>query len=97
MLKTILVSNDPVSIYKEPNSRAIKSALSNSIGSLKLKDILISEGIFQTIKYTDTIEKYNGLFHKLKKVYQVLNSLGKKRNEITYFGIEESDMEKISF
>lgn len=91
MLKTILVSSDPVSIYKEPNSRAIKSALSKVTGSLKLEDILISEGKFQTIKYTHTIEKYNDLFHKSKKVYQVLNSLGQKRNEITHFGIEESD------
>lgn len=91
MLKTILVSNDPVSIYKEPDSRAIKSALSKVKGSLKLQDILISEGKFQTIKYTDTIEKYNALFHKSEKVYQVLNSLGQKRNKITHFGINESD------
>lgn len=91
MLKTILVFGDPVSIYKEPNSRAIKSALSKVTGSLKLEDILISEGKFQTIKYIETIEKYYNLFHKSKKVYQILDSLGQKRNEITHFGIDESD------
>lgn len=91
MLKTILISDDPVSIYKEPNSRAIKNALSKVTDSLKLEDILISEGKFQTIKYIETIEKYNNLFHKSKKVHQVLNSLGQKRNEITHFGIDESD------
>lgn len=67
MLKTILVSGDLVSIYKEPNSRAIKSALYKVTGSLKLEDILISERKFQTIKYIETIEKYNNLFHKSKK------------------------------
>ena len=91
MLKTILVSEDPLSIYKEPESRAIKSAFSKITDSLKLEDILISEGKFQTIKYIETIEKYNNLFHKSKKVYQVLNCLGQKRNEITHFGIDESD------
>lgn len=91
MLKTILVSGDPLSIYKEPNSRAIKSALYKITDSLKLEDILISEGKFQTIKYIEIIEKYNNLFHKSKKVYQILNSLGQKRNEITHFGINESD------
>lgn len=91
MLKTILVSGDPVSIYKEPNSRAIKRSLSKVTGSLKLEAILISEGKFQTIKYIETIEKYNNLFHKSEKVYQILNSLGQKRNEITHFGIDESD------
>lgn len=90
MLKTILVSEDPLSIYP-PNSRAVKSALSKVTKSLKPEDILISEEKFQTIKYIETVEKYNDLFHKLKKVYQVLNSLGQKRNRITHFGIDESD------
>lgn len=84
MLKTILVSEDPLSIYP-PNSRAVKSALSKVTKSLKLEDILISEEKFQTIKYIETIDKYNDLFHKSKKVYQVLNSLGQKRNRIYTF------------
>ena len=91
MLKDILASIDPISIYKCPNSRAIKSALSKVTVSLKLEDILISEGKFQTITYTDTIKKYNEVFHKSQKVYRVLNNLGEKRNAITHFGIDESD------
>lgn len=91
MLKDILVSIDPTSIYKHPNSSAIKNALSKVTVSLKLEDILISEGKFQTITYTETIKKYNELFHKSQKVYQVLKSLGEKRNAITHFGLDESD------
>ena len=91
MLKDILVSIDPMSIYKCPNSRSIKSALSKVTDSLKLEDVLISEGKFQTITYTDTIKKYNELFYKSQKVYQVLNSLGEKRNAIMHFGLDESD------
>lgn len=91
MLKDILVSSDPLSIYEYPNSRAIKKALLKVTDSLKLEDILVSEGKFKTISYTDTINKYNELFHESQKVYQVLNSLGEKRNAITHFGIDEPD------
>ena len=71
--------------YKISEIDEAKSALSKVTKSLKLEDILISEEKFQTIKYIETIDKYNDLFHKSKKVYQVLNSLGQKRNRIYTF------------
>ena len=89
MLKTILVSTNPLSIYRSPDSQVIKDALLKLTSSTKLEDILISEGNFQTITYLDTIKKYNKIYHDSKKVYCILTSLGEKRNAITHFGIDE--------
>lgn len=90
MLKDILVSNDPLSIYEHPNSREIKRALGLVTDTCKLEDILISKGNFKTITYTKTIQEYNKKFHNSDKVYNILNDLGKKRNAITHFGIDET-------
>ena len=91
MLKTILVSTNPLSIYRSPDSQVIKDALLKLTSSTKLEDILISEGNFQTITYLDTIKKYNKIYHDSKKVYCILTSLGEKRNAITHFGIDETN------
>ena len=88
MLKDILVSTDPLSIYDQPNSKAIKNALSKVTASFKLEDILISEGNFRTIKYSETVQKYNSKYHNSEKLYHVLNILGERRNAITHFGID---------
>ena len=88
MLKDILVSADPLSIYEQPNSKAIRNALSRVTDSCKLEDILISEGNFKTIKYTDTVNSYNRKFHNSDKLYDVLKVLGERRNAITHFGLD---------
>lgn len=44
LLKSILVNHDPLSIYKEPNSRKIKEALSKVDENHTLEDILITSG-----------------------------------------------------
>lgn len=91
MLKDILVSTDPLSIYDQPNSKAIQIALSKVTASCKLEDILISEGNFKTIKYSEAVQKYNEKYHNSEKVYHVLNTLGERRNAITHFGIDGTD------
>ena len=88
MLKDILVSVDPLSIYEQPNSEAIRNALTRVTDSCKLEDILISEGNFKTIKYTDAVNSYNRIFHNSDKLYNVLKVLGEKRNAITHFGFD---------
>lgn len=91
MLKTILVSTNPLSIYRFPDSQVIKDALLKETSSNRLENILISEGKFQTITYVDTVKKYNNIYHNSKKVYCILTSLGEKRNAITHFGIDETN------
>lgn len=88
MLKDILVSTDPLSIYDQPNSKVIQNALSKVTVTSKLEDILISEGNFNTIKYIKTVEEYNKKFHNSEKVFHVLKTLGERRNAITHFGID---------
>lgn len=91
MLKAILVSSDPLSIYTNPNSKVIKKALTKITPFLKLEDILISEGVFKTITYTETVRKYSKLYHNSEKVYSILNDIGERRNAITHFGLDETD------
>jgi hypothetical protein len=88
MLKDILASYNPLFIYDQPNSKVIQNALSKVTVSSKLEDILITEGNFKTIKYIDTVKKYNEKFHNSDKVFRVLNILGERRNAITHFGID---------
>ena len=91
MLKSILVSVDPLSIYLNPDSKVIKEALSKVTDSKKLEDILVSEGKFLTIGYKEVVDKYNKMYHNSLKVYHILNELGEKRNAITHFGIDEEE------
>lgn len=91
MIKSILASNDPLSIYEQPESKKIKQAYLQTDASHKLGDILISQGNFKTIKYNDTIEKYNNKYHQSEKVYNILKTLGETRNMITHFGIDNTD------
>lgn len=90
LLKTILVNEDALSIYKEPNSTVIKKAMAQTNESTKLEDILISEGNFKTIQYSETVEKYNNMFRKSKKLYKILEDFGDLRNAITHFGINRT-------
>ena len=96
LLKTILVSEEPLAIYKEPNSRGIRKALTKTTDTTKLEDILISEKCFQTIGYAETVERYNKKYHNSEKVYMVLKELGETRNAITHFGIDTVE-QKIDF
>lgn len=89
MLKSILVSVEPLSIYLYPDSKVIKEALSKVTDSQKLEDILVSDGNFLTIGYKEVVDKYNKMYHNSSKVYHILNELGEKRNAITHFGIDE--------
>lgn len=91
LLKTILVSTDPKSIYKNPESQIIRKAETKVNDELQLEDILISEGNFQTITYMDTVSKYNKDYFKSDKVFNILDSLGKTRNAITHFGIDKTN------
>jgi len=91
MLKDILVSTDPLSIYDQSNSKTIQIALSKVTASRKLEDILISDGNFQTITYSKAVQKYNDKYHNSEKVFHVLTTLGEKRNAVTHFGIDGTD------
>lgn len=90
MLKTILVSTNPLSIYEHPESQTIRNALCKTNNSYRLEDVLISEGNFNTIRYKDTVQKYNDKHHKSEKVHCVLKKLGEIRNTITHFGIDST-------
>lgn len=90
LLKTILVSTDPKVIYKNPESQIIRKAETKVNETLQLEDILISEGNFQTITYTDAVKIYNNHYYKSEKVFNILDSLGKTRNAITHFGIDRA-------
>lgn len=91
LLKSILVLRDPLSIYKHPNSKKIKDALSEVDNNTKLEDILIKRGDFQTITYTETINKCC----ESNKVKNTLTELGYIRNAITHFGVIENNNEVI--
>lgn len=91
LLKTILVEDDPLSIYVYPKSKIIQNALSRVSESMRLEDILIGEGNFKTITYSEAIELYNNKFHSSEKVYQILKNLGEVRNAITHFGIDRAN------
>lgn len=88
LIKTILIASDETSIYVEPNSKAIRKAKSQNISNMSLHNILIRKGNIKTITYTEALEKYNSKFHKSKKLYNILHTLGERRNQITHFGIE---------
>lgn len=90
MLKVIIANIDQLAIYLEPDSRVIQNARARANETTKLEDILISEGNFKTIRYTDAVEKYNSIYHNSDKVYHILKTLGDKRNAITHFGIDQT-------
>lgn len=71
MLKAILASEFPLSIYEAPESKIIRKAMLKVDDSHKLEDILISEGNFRTIKYIDTVQAYNSRFHNSEKVFNI--------------------------
>ncbi len=91
LLKSILASNNPTSIYKDPSSKTIISAIERVTDTQKLEDILISEGNFQTIRYSDTLNRYNESYHNSQKLFCILKQLGNMRNAITHFGINKDD------
>lgn len=96
LLKSILVTLDETSIYKEPNSKRIKKAQSRVDANNTLSDILLQEANFHTIDYCDVVKKYINLTgEKTKKVEQVLFQLSNVRNAITHFGIEIIDYDEI--
>lgn len=90
LLKSILVAKDSLSIYIHPDSRAIKKAMLKVTDSMKLEDILILEGRFQTITYSETLKKYSEKYCFSRKVSSILSTLGEKRNAITHFGVGDS-------
>lgn len=91
LLKTILVEDDPLSIYVHPESRAIQNALIQVNDSMRLEDILIAEGNFKTITYSEAVQRYNNKFHNSDKVHCILTNLGEIRNAITHFGIDRAN------
>lgn len=95
LLKSILVNHDPLSIYKEPNSRKIKEALSKVDENHTLEDILITSGNFKTITYTDSVKAIHADICKSDKVKNILEELGYIRNAITHFGIVGKNEEYI--
>jgi len=91
LLKTVLVEDDPLSIYVHPESRVMQNALIQANESLRLEDILIAEGNFKTITYSQAIEMYNNKFHNSEKLYCILKKIGETRNSITHFAIERTN------
>ncbi len=95
LLKSILVINDTLSIYVEPNSRKVREALEKVDENNKLEDILIHSGDFKTITYTEAVDKVCADVCKSNKVKSILLKLGYIRNAITHFGIIGNDDEYI--
>lgn len=91
LLKAIISVDDPLCIYKEPNSKRISKALEQVTETNRLEDILIEDANFQTISYTEAVNLYVNKYNAPEKVYNILTELGYKRNAITHFGIDETD------
>lgn len=92
LLKSILVLNDPLSIY-ESRSKQIVELAQNKVknSGLTLAEILICELNVKTIGYGKVIETYCELYPDNQKLKEVFLKLGKYRNTITHFGINVSD------
>ena len=88
LLKTILVEDEPLSIYTQPECPTIQNALSKVNESIRLEEFLIEDINLKTITYSKAVELYNNKFHNSDKVYRVLKNLGNIRNAITHFGID---------
>ncbi|MGN0456867.1 MAG: hypothetical protein ACI4F2_08435 [Acutalibacteraceae bacterium] len=95
LLKSILVLNDPISIYCDSDSKKIQEALEKVDENNKLEDILISSGNFRTITYVEAIDKICSDVCKSKKVKNILEKLGRIRNALTHFGVIGDDNEYI--
>lgn len=92
-LKALLVKIDPISIYEHPESKLIKRAKEEADKRNKdLEDILVEQGNFKTISYTQTVEKYNSI-HKSERTKNIFLRLAEYRNQLTHFGIIDDDNE----
>lgn len=89
LLKTIIVEDKPLAIYICPQSKVIKKTLKKVNESLRLEDILVAEGNFKTITYSDAVKFYNDEYITSNKVFSILVKLGETRNAITHFGINK--------
>lgn len=90
LLKVLLAADDPTSIYKNPDSEVVLKAKQNATHSKRLEDILIAEDGFKTITYSCAVKKYVKRFKQPEKVREILDALGRKRNAITHFGLNEN-------
>lgn len=90
-LKALLVKIDPTSIYEHPESKLIKKAQEEATKrNINLEDILVEQGNFKTITYTQTVEKYNSM-HKSERTKNIFLKLAEYRNRLTHFGINNDD------
>lgn len=88
MLKAILSADNYKIIFKCPNK--IENAKKKVTHQKKLEDVLLEDGDFKTITYTEAVKLYIDTC-KNHKVEKILTELGKKRNAVTHFGIDESN------
>lgn len=91
LLKALLAKNDETSIYTEPKSSLIKKAMVEAMNqNIELEDVLVEKGNFKTITYTQTIEKFNGIYTS-ERTKNILLKISEYRNQLTHFGIKTED------
>lgn len=96
LLKTIMVTKKETSIYKHPNSKAIKQVQENLQSGEHLEDALLSVQRIQTLSYSEIVLKYFDKRRRgFRKVRDILLQLAQLRNSITHFGIEVLNYDEI--
>lgn len=94
-LKSVLIINNPESIYRKPNSaiiRQTKEMVEKSVNGSKLEDFLLQHAEdLQTIGYWDALKKYDEKYPMNKRANDILGKLGVFRNAITHYGIDFSN------
>ena len=91
LLKCILISDDPLSIYESKCIPTAKEAEKEVTENLTLAEILIRGYNIKTIGYESAIKKFCNSHHGNEKAKSVLSKLGEYRNAIMHFGIDTDE------
>lgn len=90
LIKSILVKENELIIYKDLKDDAIINALKQKKKHQKIEDYLIKNEKVKTIDYQTCVEYYCKLYDIDNKYKNVLNNLGFLRNSIMHLGIDKS-------
>lgn len=90
LIKSILVKENELIIYKDLKDDAIIDALKQKKKHQKIEDYLIRSEKVKTIDYQTCVEYYCKLYDIDNKYKNVLNNLGYLRNSIMHLGIDKS-------
>lgn len=90
LIKSILVKENELIIYKDLKDDAIINALKQKKKHQKIEDYLIRNAKVKTIDYQTCVEYYCKLYDIDNKYKNILNNLGFLRNCIMHLGIDKS-------